>query len=117
MCVCVFMPAQFRLGLFDPPSLNPYSKLPATAVNSPAHQQLALEAARQGMVLLKNDGTLPLSATKIKNLAVVGPNGEEPPIRDAVVDVMSPYLCVVQPMPSESYRATMRVLRRISSHL
>ncbi len=77
--VLVFI-SQFRLGMFDPPSIQPYLNISLAEVNSPAHQQLALEAAHQGMVLLKNaDNTLPLAASKIKTLAVIGPNGNALP--------------------------------------
>ena len=66
---------QFRLGLFDPASKQPYRQIPPSVVDSHAHQQLALDAARQGMVLLRNDnGALPFADT-IKNVVVVGPNG------------------------------------------
>jgi len=66
---------QMRLGMFDPASAQPYTNIPPSAVNSAAHQQLALDAARQGIVLLKNDkNTLPLSASAVKTVAVIGPN-------------------------------------------
>ncbi|KAF6149318.1 hypothetical protein GIB67_026174 [Kingdonia uniflora] len=66
----------FRLGFFDGnPSTQLYGKLGPKDVCTPANQELALEAARQGIVLLKNSkGSLPLSPTKIKSLAVIGPN-------------------------------------------
>ena len=48
--------ARFRLGMFDPPERVPFSKIGMDQVQSPAHQQLALEAARKSIVLLKNDG-------------------------------------------------------------
>jgi len=68
---------QMRLGMFDSPSLQPYTTIPPSAVNTPDHQQLALDAARQGIVLLKNDGgALPLSSSKVKNIAVIGPNAD-----------------------------------------
>ena len=68
---------QFRLGMYDPAANQPYTQLTTSAINTPDHQQLALDAARQGMVLLKNDGnTLPLSAGTIKTIAAIGPNGE-----------------------------------------
>ncbi len=61
------------LGLFDDPSQNPYNQIEPSVVGCKAHQELALEAARQSMVLLKNeDGFLPLNPKKIKSLAVVG---------------------------------------------
>uniref|UniRef100_A0A7N0TW24 Fibronectin type III-like domain-containing protein n=2 Tax=Kalanchoe fedtschenkoi TaxID=63787 RepID=A0A7N0TW24_KALFE len=65
-----------RLGFFDGnPSKQPYGNLGPKDVCAPAHQELAREAARQGIVLLKNSpDSLPLSAPKIKSLAVIGPN-------------------------------------------
>ncbi|XP_021768773.1 probable beta-D-xylosidase 2 [Chenopodium quinoa] len=69
---------QMRLGMFDgPPSAQPYGHLGPADVCSPAHQELALEAARQGMVLLKNHGpTLPLSHIRHRTVAVIGPNSD-----------------------------------------
>lgn len=62
------------LGMFDPPEQNPYSKIPISCLESPAHQQIALEAARQSIVLFKNDNnTLPLDKSSIKKIAVIGP--------------------------------------------
>ncbi|XVE93085.1 hypothetical protein REPUB_Repub01dG0159700 [Reevesia pubescens] len=65
-----------RLGFFDgDPSKQLYGKLGPKDVCTPEHQELAREAARQGIVLLKNSaGSLPLSPTAIKTLAVIGPN-------------------------------------------
>ncbi len=66
--------ARFRLGLFDPPESDPYNAVPFTEVGSPAHEALALDVARQSMVLLKNDDkALPLKSG-IKTIAVIGPN-------------------------------------------
>jgi beta-glucosidase len=64
--------AKFLLGLFD----NPYVDLDAAEqiTNCEAHRQIALEAAHKSLVLLKNDGLLPLDQTKLKTLAVIGPN-------------------------------------------
>ncbi|KAE8454440.1 hypothetical protein EG329_000062 [Mollisiaceae sp. DMI_Dod_QoI] len=61
-----------RLGYFDPPSAQPYRQLNFTDVSTNASQALALKAAEEGIVLLKNDGTLPLSPT-IKSIALIGP--------------------------------------------
>ena len=66
--------ARMKLGLFDPPSMVPYTSIPFSEVNSPAHAALALEASEKAMVLLKNDGILPLAPAKYKTIAVVGPN-------------------------------------------
>ncbi len=65
--------ARMKLGLFDPAAKMPYAAVPFSEVDSAAHRQIALEAARKAMVLLKNDGDmLPLQA--MKTIAVVGPN-------------------------------------------
>ncbi|KAF5195738.1 Beta-d-xylosidase [Thalictrum thalictroides] len=65
-----------RLGFFEgDPTKQPYGKLGPKDVCTPEHQELAREAARQGIVLLKNTaGSLPLSPKAIKSLAVIGPN-------------------------------------------
>lgn len=66
---------KFRLGLFD----NPYagdSELADSIVHTAEHQAVSLQAARESLVLLKNDGILPLSKD-IKKIAVIGPNANE----------------------------------------
>ncbi len=69
--------ARFKLGMFDPDNMVSYASIPYSVVNSKANQQLALEAARKSIVLLKNaNQTLPLSKS-IKNLAVIGPNAND----------------------------------------
>jgi beta-glucosidase len=70
--------AQMKLGVFDPPSRLPWAGYTyETIVNSPKHQQLALEAARKSIVLLKNDGgTLPLEKG-LGTVAVIGPGADE----------------------------------------
>ncbi|KAK7392248.1 hypothetical protein VNO78_20680 [Psophocarpus tetragonolobus] len=67
---------QMRLGMYDgEPSGHPYGNLGPTDVCTPSHQELALEAARQGIVLLKNKGpSLPLSTRRHRTVAVIGPN-------------------------------------------
>ncbi|CAN7023836.1 unnamed protein product [Brassica oleracea var. botrytis] len=67
---------QMRLGMFDG-NLGPYANLGPRDVCTPIHQHLALEAAHQGIVLLKNDGrSLPLSPTRHRTVAVIGPNSD-----------------------------------------
>ncbi|KAF7868416.1 hypothetical protein EAF04_004948 [Stromatinia cepivora] len=61
-----------RLGYFDPASIQPYRQLGWSNVSTPAAEQLALQAAEDGIVLLKNDGLLPLSSN-ITNVALIGP--------------------------------------------
>jgi beta-glucosidase len=65
--------ARFRLGMFNPPGTAPYQAIPISENNAPAHRQLSLQAARESIVLLKNDGILPLRADTQRNIAVVGP--------------------------------------------
>ncbi len=64
--------ARMRLGMFDPPNMVPYANTPDSEIDSPAHRALALKVARESMVLLKNDGALPLSSNW-KKILVVGP--------------------------------------------
>jgi beta-glucosidase len=62
------------LGDFDPPEQNPFSQTPIPCLESPAHQELAREAARQSIVLFKNNkNTLPLDKGRIRKIAVIGP--------------------------------------------
>ncbi|TGO36934.1 hypothetical protein BHYA_0111g00340 [Botrytis hyacinthi] len=61
-----------RLGYFDPPSIQPYRQISWDNVSTPAAQQLALQAAEDGIVLLKNDGLLPLKSN-ITNVVLIGP--------------------------------------------
>ncbi|EEE61783.1 hypothetical protein OsJ_16354 [Oryza sativa Japonica Group] len=64
-----------RLGFFDgDPRKLPFGSLGPKDVCTSSNQELAREAARQGIVLLKNTGALPLSAKSIKSMAVIGPN-------------------------------------------
>ncbi len=64
--------ARMRLGMFDPPEIVPYSKIDENELNSAANRQLAHEIANKSMVLLKNDGILPLKTSGTK-IAVIGP--------------------------------------------
>ncbi|MBN1387329.1 MAG: glycoside hydrolase family 3 C-terminal domain-containing protein [Bacteroidales bacterium] len=69
------MLARFKLGLFDPDSLVPYAGIPISVNCSDYHSSMAREAARKSVVLLKNDGLLPLGR-HIKRIAVIGPNAD-----------------------------------------
>jgi beta-glucosidase len=69
--------ARFKLGMFDPDERVPYAQIPYGVNDCAEHRALALEAARQSMVLLKNDdGFLPLSRD-LKKVAVIGPNADD----------------------------------------
>ncbi len=65
--------ARFKLGMFDPPAQVKYAQIPASAILSPEHQALALKTAHEAIVLLKNDGILPLKPI-YHRIAVIGPN-------------------------------------------
>ena len=67
--------ARMRLGMFDPPAKVPYAQTSESEIDSAPHRALALKTARESMVLLKNDGVLPLSGSARKIL-VVGPLAE-----------------------------------------
>jgi beta-glucosidase len=69
---------RFRLGMFDPPERVPFSKIPISENDSTEHRQLAREAERAAIVLLKNqDGLLPLSSS-VRRIAVIGPSADDP---------------------------------------
>ena len=67
---------RFELGMFDPAEMSPWADFGPEIINSEKNNELATEAARQSMVLLKNNGVLPLSK-EVKKLAVVGPNAND----------------------------------------
>lgn len=67
--------ARFKLGIFDDPDLNLYAQISTSVIGSEKHRQLALETARQSIVLLKNSGNiLPLNKKKMKSIAIFGIN-------------------------------------------
>ncbi len=68
--------ARIKLGMFDPPETVPYSRVDEKELNSPGHRELARTLANESMVLLKNDGTLPLKKGGIK-IALVGPLADQ----------------------------------------
>jgi len=68
--------ARMKLGMFDPPEMVPYASIPFDKNDCDAHKALALQVARESMVLLKNDsGFLPLKKG-LKTIAVIGPNAD-----------------------------------------
>jgi beta-glucosidase len=67
--------ARIRLGLLDPSSSAPYGHIPRSELDSPAHRKLALHLAEESMVLLKNDGVLPLE--RVRRITVVGPLADQ----------------------------------------
>jgi beta-glucosidase len=71
---------RFRLGLFDPPQDVPWSNLGIDQNDTPAHEALARKVAEESIVLLKNNGLLPLNRAKIKRIAVIGMNANSVPV-------------------------------------
>lgn len=71
---------RIRLGLFDPPQDVPWSNIGIDQNDTPEHEALALKAAEESIVLLKNNGTLPLDRDDIKRIAVIGPNADSVPM-------------------------------------
>jgi beta-glucosidase len=67
---------KFRMGLFENPR-RPDLKRAAIEVNRADHRAANLDAARQSLILLQNDGLLPLDPTTIKTIAVIGPNADD----------------------------------------
>ncbi len=68
------MTTRMRLGLFD--KCTPWDGLGYESVDTEEHRAFNLEMARKSLVLLKNDGLLPLDGSKIRRLAVIGPNAD-----------------------------------------
>jgi beta-glucosidase len=67
---------RMKLGMFDPPERVRYARIPYSVNERPEHDQLARRMAQASIVLLKNDGLLPLSRPA-KSIAVIGPNADE----------------------------------------
>ncbi|MFL6333419.1 MAG: glycoside hydrolase family 3 C-terminal domain-containing protein [Pyrinomonadaceae bacterium] len=68
--------ARFRLGLFDPPESVPYARIPIEVNDSASNRELAARAARESIVLLKNEkNALPLRKD-VQSIAVIGPNAD-----------------------------------------
>ncbi len=67
---------RFELGMFDPAEMSPWVNLGPEVISSEANNELATQAARESMVLLKNNGILPLSKN-VRNIAVLGPNADD----------------------------------------
>ncbi len=71
---------RFDLGEFDDDALVPWANIPASVINSPEHQKLSLDIARESITLLQNkNNVLPLNKT-VKKIAVIGPNADNEPV-------------------------------------
>jgi beta-glucosidase len=67
---------RMKLGLFDEPEKVPYASIPYSVVDSAEMRELNRRASRASLVLLKNDGLLPLDKSKIRTIGVIGPNAD-----------------------------------------
>lgn len=74
--VARFLALKFRMGLFENPR-RPDLARAATEIARPDHEAVNLEIARKSLILLQNDGLLPLDAATLKSIAVVGPNADD----------------------------------------
>ncbi len=70
------MLARMKLGMFDDDEDVPYASIPYEVNDSEEHHDLSKQMARESLVLLKNDGMLPLSKEKVESIAVIGPNAD-----------------------------------------
>ena len=70
------MLARFKLGMFDPAGMVPYSKMPKSVIDSQNNKKVALQMARESMVLLKNENNLLPLDKDIKKIAMIGPNAD-----------------------------------------
>jgi beta-glucosidase len=77
VCVKRLMRARILLGLFDPEERVPFAKIPYEVNDCEAHRALALTAARESIVLLKNQGGLLPLSPEVKSIAVIGPNAHD----------------------------------------
>lgn len=68
----ILMRTKFKLGMFDPSAANPYNAIPTSVINSPQHRALARKVAQESIVMLKNNGVLPLK-NDLKKYFVTGP--------------------------------------------
>ncbi len=68
--------ARMKLGMFDPPDATPYSQIDEKELDTPEHRAMAHAVANESMVLLKNDGTLPLKTGPLK-IALIGPLADQ----------------------------------------
>jgi beta-glucosidase len=69
--------ARFRLGMFDPPEQVPYAQIPYAVIDSPEHRALALRAARESIVLLKNEDNLLPLRKDVESISVIGPIADD----------------------------------------
>ncbi len=114
---CVrLMTTRILLGLFDENCA--YNAIPVTATDTDAHADLAQRAAEKSMVLLKNDGVLPLDPEKIRTIAVIGPNADSIPALEGNYNgTSSRYVTFLEGIRACARAHGIRVLYSLGCHL
>lgn len=111
------MVTRMKLGMFDPETQVPFTSIPYDVVDCPEHHALSLEVSKKSLVLLKNDGILPLNKDKIKSIAVIGPNADS---RQALVGnyegTASEYVTVLEGIREFASEDT-RIFYSVGCHL
>jgi len=107
---------RYLLGLFDEDC--EYNAIPVTACDTDEYAALALEAAENSMVLLENDGVLPLNAKAIRTIAVIGPNADSVPALEGNYNgVSSRYVTFLEGLRASCAEKGIRVLYSQGCHL
>lgn len=110
------MTTRMRLGLFD--SDCEYDSIPYSENDSDAHAALALQAARESFVLLKNDGVLPANLDRIRSVAVIGPNANSIPALEGNYNgISSRYVTFLEGIRAACAEKGVRVFYSEGSHL
>ena len=110
------MTTRMRLGLFD--SDCEYDSIPYSENDSDAHAALALQAARESFVLLKNDGVLPANLDRIRSVAVIGPNANSIPALEGNYNgTSSRYVTFLEGIRAACAEKGVRVFYSEGSHL
>ena len=114
-CVRLFT-TRYLLGLFD--SDCEYNRIPVTDADTDENDALALKAAEKSMVLLENDGTLPLDPGAVKTVAVIGPNADSIPALEGNYNgTSSRYVTFLEGIRAYCRNHGIRVLYSLGSHL
>ena len=114
-CIRVFT-TRYLLGLFD--ENCEYNKIPVTDIDTDENDALALKAAEKSMVLLENDGTLPLNPNAVKTIAVIGPNADSIPALEGNYNgTSSRYVSFLSGIRAYCKAHNIRVLYSLGCHL
>ncbi|WP_373057993.1 glycoside hydrolase family 3 N-terminal domain-containing protein [Zunongwangia sp. H14] len=109
--LATLLKTKFKLGLFDPAEDNPYSKLSVENLNTEEHRQLARKTAQKSIVMLKNNGALPLK-NNLSKYFVTGPNatsvevllGNYHGINPDLVTILEGLAGAIEPQSQMQYR-------------